>query len=267
LPAISENIARWRAFYWGHGGEEWSYWWGSPKAQWHASIYPRIAPFLPAGLIVEIAPGYGRWTVFLRHHCESLVGVDLSPECIAACEHRFRKDKRLAFRRNDGKTLTGVPDRSVDLVFSFDSLVHAEQDVLDAYLAEIARVLDSGGVAFLHHSNMAENLRELNGQEMPHWRARTVSAETVAGAAAAAGLSCFRQELVPWGRKHPFLIDCFSWIARPDSPHHRSRQVVRNEAFMDEADEAFAAEARRRRYRPRNLLRGLARRRRRHRAH
>jgi hypothetical protein len=48
-----------------------------------------------------------------------------------------------------------VETGSVDFVFSFDSLVHADAPTLEAYLRELTRVLRPGGVAFLHHSNMA----------------------------------------------------------------------------------------------------------------
>ena len=47
-----------------------------------------------------------------------------------------------------------VEDGSVDFAFSFDSLVHAEADVLGAYLGELARKLKPDGVGFIHHSNI-----------------------------------------------------------------------------------------------------------------
>ena len=55
----------------------------------------------------------------------------------------------------DGSSLRGVGDESVDLVFSFDSLVHADAMTMDAYVGECARVLRNDGVAFLDHSNLA----------------------------------------------------------------------------------------------------------------
>ena len=52
-----------------------------------------------------------------------------------------------------------VEDGSIDFVFSFDSLVHVEADVLDAYLDQLARKLTPDGVGFIHHSNMGRALR------------------------------------------------------------------------------------------------------------
>ena len=49
---------------------------------------------------------------------------------------------------NDGQSLPMVADSSIDLAFSFDSLVHVEDDVMPSYLDELARVLSEDGVAF-----------------------------------------------------------------------------------------------------------------------
>ena len=106
---------------------------------------------------------------------------------------------------------------------------------MDAYVTEIARVLTSDGVAFVHHSNMAAYPAEQVGRKIPHWRSGTVSAETVADAAGAVGLNPFRQELIGWGDDHHFLNDSFTWIARAGSVYDAPREVVANETFMQEA--------------------------------
>jgi cyclopropane fatty-acyl-phospholipid synthase-like methyltransferase len=185
-------------------------------------------------MLVEIAPGYGRWTHFLREYCDELIGVDLSARCVKACRRRFRWKRSLSFHVTDGKSIAGVDDGTADFVFSFDSLVHVEQDVMDAYLGELARVLDENGVAFLHHSNMAAYTPEEVGPRMPHWRADSVSAEGVAATAAGCGLSCFKQELITWGDDHEFLSDSFTWITRTGSDRDRPAPVLTNTRFMDE---------------------------------
>jgi hypothetical protein len=47
-----------------------------------------------------------------------------------------------------------VPENSLDFAFSCDSLVHAEIDVIDAYIDELSRKLTLSGIAFIHHSNI-----------------------------------------------------------------------------------------------------------------
>ena len=86
MPSIEENVYKWNEDYsWQSGGEPWSAPWGSSSAQWYGCIYPRIQRFLPAPTILEIAPGFGRWTEFLLSHCDTLIGVDVAPKCVEAC--------------------------------------------------------------------------------------------------------------------------------------------------------------------------------------
>jgi SAM-dependent methyltransferase len=224
MPTITDNQFRWNIGQdWSCGGEEWSEPWGTSADQWAGFIYPRLFPFLH-GSILEIAPGYGRWTEFLALNCSSLIGVDLSDGCVRACEKRFAGDPRLRFETNDGLTLPMISDRSVDFAFSFDSLVHAEADTMASYTKELARVLKPGAVAFLHHSNVADVRRSIwdklkrRWSGLPvltsqHWRATSMGASLMRGLASEAGMSCVQQEIVPWGSTGwPVLIDCMSTI-------------------------------------------------------
>lgn len=240
MPDLEENVAYWnKQFHWRYGGDEWSNWWGNPRAEWEATVFPRVSEYLPVSRIVEIAPGFGRWTEFLRDYADELIGIDVAKRCVKACRRRFRRDRRLSFAVNDGRTLPMVEASAADLVFSFDSLVHVEWDVMHSYLHELARVLSDEGVAFLHHSNMAAYPADEVGRKIPHWRSGSVSADGVALAAEPLELSCFKQELLPWGSDNPFLSDAFTWITRSGSRHDRTREVIVNDAFMQEAARAL----------------------------
>src|SRR4051812_9383186 len=123
MPTIEANYSRWDQTYdWGQAGEEWSTTWGSSHMQWYGTILPRIGKFLPANTIVEIAPGYGRWTRFLKGLCNNLIVVDLSEKCIDTCKRAFAECPHISYFVNDGRSLEMIPDRSIDFVFSFDSL-------------------------------------------------------------------------------------------------------------------------------------------------
>jgi len=140
MPELRWNEVVWGdARSWRDAGEQWSVPWGSSEAQWFGSIYPRLHRLLPARRILEIAPGFGRWTRFLLSACENYFGADLSPVCIAACRNTFSDAGHAKFVQNDGMSLAEIPDSSVDLVFSFDSLVHAELDVFKSYVPQIIK--------------------------------------------------------------------------------------------------------------------------------
>jgi len=118
--------------------------------------------FVLKGRILEIAPGHGRWTQFLQDHCTSLIGVDLATTCVSECRSKFKSDPRLHFEVGDGRKLPMVTDASIDFAFSFDSLVHAEADILESYASELARVLKPNAIAFLHHSKPRDFDRTFN---------------------------------------------------------------------------------------------------------
>ena len=216
MPAIDKNLAMWSdPENWPEHGEGWSQTWGSSESMWHGSILPRIAPFLPAAHIVEIACGHGRVTRFLHAHCEHFVGVDLSPTCVEHCRQRFADVAHAEFHETDGSSIDRVTDSSIDFAFSWDSLVHADAKALGGYLIALARKLRPGGAAFLHHSNLGAYVDE-SGQptvENPHWRDSGVSASLVRDLASGHGLVCRSQELVQWGA--PIYNDCFSLLRRP----------------------------------------------------
>jgi hypothetical protein len=251
MPTIEDNRRVWDAEYaWPAGGDEWSRPWGGSDMEWHRTLLPRIRSFLPCGTILEIAPGHGRWSDFLRDHCRQLILVDLSETAIAACRRRFAADARVSCHVNDGSSLAMVTDGTIDFAFSFDSLVHVERETLAAYVAQLARKLAPDGAAFLHHSNLGEYARyyaaagflpaiarralaRVRVLDRDHWRARSVTASGIRAIAEGVGLCCPSQELINWGTRR--LIDAVTVLARPGSRWARPTRVLRNHGFMQEA--------------------------------
>lgn len=237
---------------WIAGGDEWSGPWGGTESLWWGSLLPRIHAFVPTGLVLELGPGQGRWSRYLRPLADELVLVDVAEHCVTACRELFAGDPGVSCHLGDGTSLPALSDRSVDLAFSFDSLVHAEAEVLESYAHELARVLKPDGIAFLHHSNMAVYRRGARmARAVPErirrrltihgllvnvfaWRAETTSAKQFAEASARAGLACVGQELVAWhyGRQ---LTDAISMVTPRGSRWERPNRVIRNPDFMREA--------------------------------
>lgn len=61
-PRAAHQGPHFMKYDWKDSGEEWSAPWGNSAAQWFGTILPRTSQCLPAGTILEIAPGFGRWT-------------------------------------------------------------------------------------------------------------------------------------------------------------------------------------------------------------
>lgn len=101
-------------------------------------MFPRLQGYVPAAWILEIAPGYGRWTHLLKDLCDELVIVDLTQNAIDYCRERFASERHIRSFVCDGRSLPMVASDSIDLAFSFDSLVHAELDVMPDTLTSSA---------------------------------------------------------------------------------------------------------------------------------
>lgn len=236
MADISTNKQTWSSYDWSRGGEEWSDAWGGTEKLWKHVLLPRIKDFVPAENVLEIAPGRGRMTAFLVGLSKKLTLVDLVPDCIDSCKKRFADQTHISYVVNDGRSLACVEDNSLDFVFSFDSLVHAEADVMEAYVKELAKKLKPDGAGFIHHSNLGAYWALLNKYILgkpTHFRARSMKAELFVNYCENAGLKCTRQELINWGGDQ--LTDCLSTFTRLGSRFDKPYERTENPAFMADA--------------------------------
>jgi SAM-dependent methyltransferase len=219
MPALDVNKTQWDGTYeWKSGGEEWSEAWGGSEAQWFGALLPRIHRFIPCKSILEIAPGYGRWTKFLIPNCKRFVGIDLSLKCITACQEAFTSIDYASFYQNDGTSLEAASSENFDFIFSFDSLVHADVEVLAKYIPQIISLLSENGHAFIHHSNYPKS----GAKQNLHWRSENVSADVIEHLVGKAGGHIVIQELINWGcEEEEEAIDCMSIFKRADSSPKR----------------------------------------------
>lgn len=257
MGTIDQNRDVWATYAWPRQGDEWSSAWGGAAAEWYGTLLPRLRHWLPARTVLEIAPGFGRWTQFLKDLAEHLILVDVTERCILECRTRFASATNISYHVNDGRSLSMVENGSLNLVFSFDSLVHAEADVIEAYLLELAKKLAPDGVGFIHHSNIGAYptplllgrwLRRLTTpfarhpawlprtrfiEPNRHWRATSMTAALFATLCRTAGLQCRTQELITW--ESGLLTDCISVFTRADSRFARVNHILENQHFMAEA--------------------------------
>lgn len=253
MASIKHNLEIWgNPKSWKAGGEEWSEGFTGSDVQWYHFLLPRLQQFLPVKNILEIAPGYGRWTHFLKDRCDSLVGVDISQVAIENCRKRFAEYGHLEFHVNDGLDLSFVESGSIDLVFSFDALVHADCQVLEGYLLQFKRILKPDGLALVHHSNLKQFEKMKRWARHPrlqrlrplldapglyprheHFRDDSMSGALLLDFAKKANLSCISQEFLTWGDNRAYL-DCISLITPNGSPYARPlRQLWNRDSESD----------------------------------
>lgn len=82
----------------------------------------------------------------------SFTGTDVDAEAIAwARDHR----PEARWTVNASRPPTSFRDAEFDLVYSVSVLTHVDEDLQDAWLAELARVLEGGGIALLSFQGAA----------------------------------------------------------------------------------------------------------------
>lgn len=92
--------------------------------------------------VLDIACGEGYGSAYLSQVAASVVGVDIDPATVEHAQANYGRDN-IEFRA--GSTLEiPLPDASVDLVVSFETIEHFYDH--DTFLREVKRVLKPGGL-------------------------------------------------------------------------------------------------------------------------
>jgi len=105
-----------------------------------------LAEGMAAGLdVLDIASGEGYGSRLLAEKANSVVGVDISAEAVAHASSKYQK-RNLSFKVGSTSEIP-IPDNSVDLVVSFETLEH--HDKHEEMMKEIKRVLRPGGCLIL----------------------------------------------------------------------------------------------------------------------
>ncbi len=240
MASASENRTMWGTYHWDLAGDEWSSGWATTQLLWHRGLLPRIAAFLPARSILEIAPGFGRCTQYLLPQCQQYRGVDVTAKCVQYCKERFDEVEHAEFVENDGTSLDAIASGSIDFAFSWDSLVHCDSEVLKGYLSQLADKLAKGGIGVFHHSNLLSVEPSLRASTKG-WRGK-MSAALFREYCQMHGLCCIAQEIIPWSSGE-LLTDCISTFVRADDPRATECVISENVSFLQEMAQSRAIHA------------------------
>jgi len=118
-------------------------------AEWAAYLHEDILPVVTQGMdlgedLLEIGPGPGAATEWLRHRVRRLVAVELEAEGASALAERFAGTNVEVI--NGDATALSCPDGSFDTVGMFTMLHHVPtRQLQDAILGGALRLLRPGG--------------------------------------------------------------------------------------------------------------------------
>ncbi len=109
--------------------------------------------------ILDLACGYGRFTIPLAEQGYNVEGIDISPNLIREAKKNAKKEKvGIKFRIGDMRKLPYTNDSfdSIICMWSAFSEIHKRKDQISA-LSEMHRVLKVGGFAFLEMPKPIKN--------------------------------------------------------------------------------------------------------------
>ena len=135
-------------------------------AEWAAFLHGEVLPVVTQGVdlgddLLEIGPGPGAATEWLRHRVKRLVAVELDPEAAGALGARFAGTNVEAVIGD--ATALPYPDESFDTVGMFTMLHHVPTRALqDAILAGALRALRPGGTLIGSDSLASDRLHRFH---------------------------------------------------------------------------------------------------------
>lgn len=118
---------------------------------WHR--YHFAARWAAGKRVLDVACGEGYGTALLARVAAHATGVDISEEAVDHAKAEYAALPNAGFQCASCTRLP-LPDASVDLAVSFETVEHIEAQ--EAFLAELARVLKPEGVLLLSCPNKAE---------------------------------------------------------------------------------------------------------------
>ena len=128
----------------------------------HLHRYAYACEYVRDSVVLDIASGEGYGSEMLSRTAAHVYGVDKDAASIAHAERKYSSDK-ISFRHGTCENIP-LPDASVDIVVSFETLEHTNEH--DIVLAEMKRVLRPKGLLLISTPDHHE-YTEITNQKNP----------------------------------------------------------------------------------------------------
>jgi SAM-dependent methyltransferase len=120
---------------------------------WHRYAFARA--FVAGRRVVDVACGEGYGSVVLADAASHVTGIDIDAATLAHARTAYANRGNVAFVEGSAASLP-LPDDSVDVAVSFETIEHLDAADQPRMLAEFARVLKGDGMLLLSSPNRPE---------------------------------------------------------------------------------------------------------------
>ena len=137
----------------------------------HLTRYIFATQFVKNKVVLDIAcgSGYGSQKI-LEAGAKKVIGIDIDEETIVYCKQHYL-DRGIEFIQGSADKIS-LPNNSIDVVVSFETIEHVDEKMQIKFLEEIKRVLKKGGVLIVSTPNSSIypkgnpfHLKELDSDE------------------------------------------------------------------------------------------------------
>jgi GT2 family glycosyltransferase/ubiquinone/menaquinone biosynthesis C-methylase UbiE/predicted nucleic acid-binding Zn-ribbon protein len=113
----------------------------------HISRYEAVAAIVKNKKVLDIASGEGYGSFILSQEAHSVIGIDISLEAIEHAKSKYECEN-LSFTVGDVSDIP-ISAGSIDVVISFETIEHVDEEKQHLFLNEIKRVLKSDGILIM----------------------------------------------------------------------------------------------------------------------
>lgn len=124
----------------------------------HYHRYMSIQGLVKDKVVLDAACGEGYGTNILAQYAKRVVGIDISQESIEWASNNYTKEN-VEFKKSSIENLP-FPDNTFDIVVSFETIEHVNEQIQHSFLMEIGRVLRENGILIMSTPNKAVTVQQ-----------------------------------------------------------------------------------------------------------
>lgn len=114
----------------------------------HKHRYLSTLPLVKGKIVLDIACGEGYGSYMLADSAAHVYAVDINPEVVEHASKVYANKKNISFSTGSVDNIP-LPDQSVEVIVSFETIEHINEEIQKKFMVEAKRVLKPGGLMII----------------------------------------------------------------------------------------------------------------------